>query len=143
MEHNIVDFVVLCETPWVNGRYTTMNIVDFCVLCEAPWVNGRYTTMNIVDFFVLCETPWVNGRYTTMNIVVYLPFTHGVSHRTTKSTMLCSISKTVVLLPFITVIVGVRPARSYDIHFILIAITFVIYILLLYNTCRDSLYKIL
>jgi hypothetical protein len=29
--------------------------------------------------------------------------------------MLCSISKTVVLLPFITVIVGVRPARSYDI----------------------------
>jgi len=28
-------------------------------------------------------------------------------------------------------------------YFILIAITFVIYILLLYNTCRDSLYKIL
>ena len=51
MEHNIVDFVVLCETPWVNGRYTTMNIVDFFVLCETPWVNGRYTTMNIVDFF--------------------------------------------------------------------------------------------
>lgn len=31
MEHNVVDFVVLCETPWQNGeshpaRYITLNV---------------------------------------------------------------------------------------------------------------------
>lgn len=46
------------------------------------------------------------------NLIKVIPAFHGLSHNVIKSTTLCSISRTVIVFPFITVILGVLPALS-------------------------------